>query len=81
MYVQARAAPSSQQSSFASGVSLRAPRAACVATQRVSLCVVAGESRIGKKPCVVPKGVTVTLKGQHLSVKVPLQHQAETCYS
>lgn len=70
VYVQARAAPTTVQSSFAKGVSLRAPRAAAVSTQRVSLSVVAGESRIGKNPCKVPAGVTVTLKEQHLSVKV-----------
>jgi len=67
--VSARAAPTTVQSSFAKGVSLRAPRAAAVSTQRVSLSVVAGESRIGKNPCKVPAGVTVTLKEQHLSVK------------
>jgi hypothetical protein len=31
--------------------------------------VVAKESRIGMKPIPVPKGVTIKLQGQHLSVK------------
>jgi len=37
---------------------------------RTPLRVVAGESRIGKHPVQVPKGVTYTLKDNHLAVKV-----------
>ena len=36
------------------------------------------ESRIGKAPIEVPKGVTVTLEGQSLSVKGPLGELART---
>ncbi len=37
---------------------------------RVTRVVEAKESRIGKKPVAVPKGVTYTLKDNHLAVKV-----------
>ena len=37
---------------------------------RAPLRVVAKESRIGKHPVPVPKGVTYTLKDNHLAVKV-----------
>ena len=35
-----------------------------------AVVVTAKESRIGSLPIVVPKGVTVDLKGNHLKVKV-----------
>lgn len=38
---------------------------------RTSLSVLCKESRIGSRPIVVPKGVTVDLKGSHLKVKGP----------
>eukprot|EP00882_Tetradesmus_deserticola_P001548 GHRQ01001671.1.p1 GENE.GHRQ01001671.1~~GHRQ01001671.1.p1 ORF type:complete len:209 (+),score=92.11 GHRQ01001671.1:123-749(+) len=38
---------------------------------RTSLNVVCKESRIGMKPVVIPKGVTIDLKGQNLRVKGP----------
>ena len=41
-----------------------------VSAARAPLRVVAGESRIGKHPVPVPKGVTYTLKDNHLAVKV-----------
>ena len=41
-----------------------------VAPSRQALSVFAGESRIGKKPIPIPKGVTVTLVGNDLKVKV-----------
>ena len=50
-------------------VSARAGAKPAVAT-RAPLRVVAGESRIGKHPVPVPKGVTYTLKDNHLAVKV-----------
>lgn len=37
---------------------------------RRSLTIVAKESRIGRAPIPVPKGVTATIEGQHLKVKV-----------
>lgn len=40
------------------------------AFSRGSLRVEAKESRIGRAPIVIPKGVTVTLDGQTLKVKV-----------
>lgn len=36
------------------------------------------ESRIGKVPVEIPKGVTVTLEGQNLAVKGPLGELART---
>ena len=50
-------------------VSVRAG-ASPVAAVRAPLRVVAKESRIGKHPVPVPKGVTYTLKDNHLAVKV-----------
>ena len=50
-------------------VSVRAG-ASPVAAVRAPLRVVAKESRIGKHPVAVPKGVTYTLKDNHLAVKV-----------
>jgi large subunit ribosomal protein L6 len=38
-------------------------------------------SRIGRKPVVVPKGVTVTLTGQHVSVKGPKGELTRTVHS
>eukprot|EP00798_Chlamydomonas_sp_ICE-L_P009561 gene9561-12146_t len=55
-----------QQRAFANGTCQRA------AFTRVNLSVVARESRIGSKPIPIPKGVTVTIKGEHLKVKGPL---------
>ena len=45
-----------------------------VSAARAPLRVVAGESRIGKHPVPVPKGVTYTLKDNHLAVKVGAGH-------
>jgi len=42
------------------------------ASQRHSLKVVCKESRIGKAPITIPKGVTIQLNGQKLHVKGPL---------
>lgn len=47
-----------------------------VAAVRAPLHVVAKESRIGKHPVTVPKGVTYTLKDNHLAVKVRLPGHA-----
>lgn len=47
-----------------------------VAAVRAPLRVVAKESRIGKHPVTVPKGVTYTLKDNHLAVKVRLPGHA-----
>jgi len=44
---------------------------ATAAPVRAPLRVEAGESRIGKQPVAVPKGVTYTLKDNHLAVKGP----------
>ena len=52
-------------------VSARAGAKPAVAT-RAPLRVVAGDSRIGKHPVPVPKGVTYTLKDNHLAVKAML---------
>jgi hypothetical protein len=38
--------------------------------QRTALRVLCKESRIGSKPIVVPKGVTIDLKGSTLKAKV-----------
>ena len=42
------------------------------AAVRAPLRIEAKESRIGKNPVAVPKGVTYTLKNNHLFVKVRL---------
>lgn len=53
---------------FGQRVQMRAARAA---PMRVSVVKVeAKDSRIGKKPITVPKGVTVTVDGQNVKVKV-----------
>ena len=58
------AQPSSAASSSSSSSSSASPYG-------FSLRVTAGgESRIGKLPLPIPKGVTVTLNGQHIAVKV-----------
>lgn len=59
---------------FGASVSGAAPCRASVpgASPRQGLSVVCKESRIGKMPVAVPKGVTLTLEGQTLSVKGPL---------
>ena len=49
-----------------------------VSAARAPLRVVAGESRIGKHPVPVPKGVTYTLKDNHLAVKVCAGHLLRT---
>jgi hypothetical protein len=48
---------------------LRAPAHAPVA-RRGAVATVAKESRIGKQPVKVPKGVTVKVEGQKVSAKV-----------
>jgi|APGre2960657444_1045066.scaffolds.fasta_scaffold00367_12 hypothetical protein len=40
------------------------------ACSRVAVVTTAKESRIGKVPITLPKGVTVTLKENHMTVKV-----------
>ena len=51
---------------------MSAPSAASTSGGRAATLHVSagGESRIGKLPLPIPKGVTVTLTGQHLAVKV-----------
>lgn len=47
------------------------PAAASRAPRRFALTVEAKESRIGKKPIVLPAGVEVKVTGQHVAVKGP----------
>lgn len=48
------------------------PFRAAAVSRSSRLCVVAKDSRIGRAPITVPKGVTVTLEGQLVRVKVRL---------
>ena len=59
---------------YAPSVRVAARAGASPVAVRAPLLVVAKESRIGKHPVQVPKGVTYTLKDNHLSVKVSSQH-------
>lgn len=65
---------SPSSSFFGSSLSKPAPQRASIAAAPAnrSLSIVAKESRIGKQPVEIPKGVTLTLNGQSLSVKGPL---------
>ncbi|PNW79460.1 hypothetical protein CHLRE_09g415950v5 [Chlamydomonas reinhardtii] len=47
------------------------PFRAAAVSRSSRLCVVAKDSRIGRAPITVPKGVTVTLEGQLVRVKGP----------
>jgi len=49
-----------------------------VVSERATLKISCGDSRIGKKPVVVPKGVTVKLEGQTLTVKGKLGELTHT---
>lgn len=64
----------SARQSYAPSVRIAARAGASPVAVRAPLLVVAKESRIGKHPVQVPKGVTYTLKDNHLSVKVSSQH-------
>mmetsp|Transcript_25766 Transcript_25766/g.63388 ORF Transcript_25766/g.63388 Transcript_25766/m.63388 type:complete len:220 (+) Transcript_25766:68-727(+) len=61
---------SARQTSFA-GASVRVTARTGVTAARVPLRIEAKESRIGKEPVAVPKGVTYTLENNHLKVKGP----------
>ena len=67
----AMAAPSfsARHTSFA-GASVRVTARTGAMPARVPVRIEAGESRIGKEPIKVPKGVTYTLENNHLKVKV-----------
>lgn len=60
---------SSVTSTFASGDVLRA-KAAPAASCRTVLTVECKESRIGKMPVPVPKGVTITIENNKVVAKV-----------
>ena len=64
----------SARQGYAPSVRVAARASASPVAVRAPLLVVAKESRIGKHPVQVPKGVTYTLKDNHLSVKVSSQH-------
>ena len=64
----------SARQGYAPSVRVAARAGASPVAVRAPLLVVAKESRIGKHPVQVPKGVTYTLKDNHLSVKVSSQH-------
>mmetsp|Transcript_6627 Transcript_6627/g.29952 ORF Transcript_6627/g.29952 Transcript_6627/m.29952 type:complete len:236 (+) Transcript_6627:36-743(+) len=61
----------SARQGYAPSVRVAARAGASPVAVRAPLLVVAKESRIGKHPVQVPKGVTYTLKDNHLSVKGP----------
>lgn len=61
----------SARQGYAPSVRIAARAGASPVAVRAPLLVVAKESRIGKHPVQVPKGVTYTLKDNHLSVKGP----------
>lgn len=65
-----------QQRAFSA--SAQAKRGVVVRVAPARMQVYARESRIGSKPITVPKGVTVTISGQTLKVKVRLVTQAST---
>ncbi len=57
-------------SSFAgSSASLRGAPAHAAPSGRVALCVTAKESRIGKQPIPLPKGVTIQVEGNTVKAK------------
>ena len=60
----------SARQGYAPSVRVAARAGASPVAVRAPLAVVAKQSRIGKHPVPVPKGVTYTLKDNHLSVKV-----------
>ena len=61
----------SHVSAFARGDAMMTPQHSKRSSgARVTRVVEAKESRIGKKPVAVPRGVTYTLKDNHLAVKV-----------
>ena len=60
----------SARQGYAPSTRLAARAGASPVAVRAPLAVVAKQSRIGKHPVPVPKGVTYTLKDNHLSVKV-----------
>ena len=60
----------SARQGYAPSARLAARAGASPVAVRAPLAVVAKQSRIGKHPVPVPKGVTYTLKDNHLSVKV-----------
>lgn len=60
----------SMQSAFAGQAVAFRPAAGGRAPRRAALVVEAKESRIGKKPITIPKGVEVKIDGQHVAVKV-----------
>jgi len=64
-------------SSF-SGVRVPARAVAPRAARATTLQVLAKDSRIGKKPIAVPKGVTVGVDGSHIKVKGPKGELART---
>jgi len=57
-------------SSFTRGDATIVPQSSVASRRRVNRVCEAKESRIGKHPVAVPKGVTYTLKDNFLSVKV-----------
>ena len=61
---------SSHASAFARGDATIVPQSSVASRARVNRACEAKESRIGKQPVVVPKGVTYTLKDNFLTVKV-----------
>lgn len=65
-----------QQRAFSA--SAQAKKGVVVRVAPARLQVYARESRIGSKPITVPKGVTVTISGQTLKVKVRLVARAST---
>jgi hypothetical protein len=60
----------SQVSTFARGDATFSPQSTARGRTVVRATIEAKESRIGKQPVAVPKGVTYTLKDNHLAVKV-----------
>ena len=60
----------SQVSTFARGDATISPQSTARGRTVVRATIEAKESRIGKQPVAVPKGVTYTLKDNHLAVKV-----------
>ena len=60
----------SQVSTFARGDATISPQSTARGRTVVRATIEAKESRIGKQPVAVPKGVTYTLKDNYLAVKV-----------
>lgn len=65
-------------SSFMKGQGSVSMSRTAAAPQRATLRISCGESRIGKKPVTIPKGVTYTISGQTLSVKGKLGELTHT---